>query len=130
MASRLSSLLRSYISLPLLVCLCGSAIAVYALFLPAPQFAAADAEPAAGAAEVRIAAFAFSNSGVLAPGTEVTVINDDSAPHTLTSVDGAFDTGLLQPGEQVTIVIPDTPGDFDFFCEVHPAMTGTFTVTA
>jgi plastocyanin len=70
------------------------------------------------------------------PGTRVTVANVGGLPHTLTAVDGAFDTGRIEPGaeegrfagEHATFVVT-APGTYAFLCEIHPqAMQGTLVV--
>ncbi len=126
----------SRISITLLICLIGAAVAVGALFLP-PRDLASPSQPApataltaaSGPAEVSIESFTFTATSALRPGQIVVVTNNDSVPHTLTADDGSFDTGLLQPGAQASITVPGQPGEFTFFCEVHPAMTGSFTIT-
>jgi len=61
--------------------------------------------------------------------------NQDSAAHTVTSgspsegPDGNFDSSLIMAGE--TFEFPfDTSGSYDYFCMVHPWMTGTISVTS
>lgn len=127
----------SRISITLLICILGAAVAVGALFLPprdtaspAPSPAPADTAAEPGPVEVSIEAFTFTPTSSLSGGQQVLVTNNDSVPHTLTADDGSFDTGLLQPGEQGLITVPNSPGEFTFFCEVHPAMTGAFSVDA
>ncbi|MCI0560803.1 MAG: plastocyanin/azurin family copper-binding protein [Nitrososphaera sp.] len=69
-------------------------------------------------------------------GSMVTWTNEDTAPHTATSgvvennvpkPDGAFDSGLLNKGQSFSFVF-DSPGEFDYYCLVHPYMTGKITV--
>lgn len=127
----------SRISITLLICILGAAVAVAGLFLPPREFASpapteppGAAETGVGQVELSIESFTFTATGPLRPGQTVLVSNNDSVPHTLTADDGSFDTGLLQPGEQASITVPATPGDFGFFCAVHRAMTGSFAVTA
>jgi predicted secreted protein with PEFG-CTERM motif len=70
-------------------------------------------------------------------GGEVTWINTDSQPHTatngadLTSPDVGllFDSGLLMNGDSFSFVF-DTPGEYPYFCMVHPWMTGLVIVEA
>ncbi|AIF83066.1 plastocyanin [Candidatus Nitrososphaera evergladensis SR1] len=71
-------------------------------------------------------------------GDKLTVVNDDSAIHTVTSGTGAedanagkaFDSSLLDPGKTVSV---DTSalaaGSYDFHCMVHPFMKGKLNVT-
>ena len=60
-------------------------------------------------------------------GTEVEVENRDTAAHTWTSVDGVFDSGNLGNGDTFTFTF-DTPGEYEFFCSIHPDMKGSITV--
>ena len=55
--------------------------------------------------------------------------NQDEGFHTVTSVDGrAFDSGLYGPAESFSFQFLKA-GNFDYFCVVHPWMTGTVMVT-
>jgi plastocyanin len=78
-------------------------------------------------ATLQISGFQFSSVSV-APGGQVTVQNQDSATHTVTSSDGAFDTGDIAGGATATFTAPSTPGTYQFHCDIHPDMTGTLTV--
>ena len=66
-------------------------------------------------------------------GDTVVWSNDDTAAHTVTSgtptggPDGAFDSGLSLAGSSFEIVA-DTSGSYDYFCMVHPWMTGNLRV--
>ncbi len=74
--------------------------------------------------------FAFSPGSVsVEVGDTVTWENMDEAPHTATADDGFFDTGSLDTGDTGEVTF-DTAGDFSYFCEIHPDMTGTVTVAA
>jgi plastocyanin len=85
--------------------------------------AAAPAGAATGDA-VTIENFAYSPARLqVAVGTEVTVMNADGAPHTLTADDGSFDTGDLDGGATATISIR-SPGRYGYFCDIHNYMTG------
>jgi plastocyanin len=70
-------------------------------------------------------------------GAEVTVVNQDTLPHTVTSGTGPqdpnsaqlFDTSLINGGESATLSLAQvTPGQYDYYCIVHPYMTGKLTV--
>lgn len=85
-------------------------------------------------AAVEIANFAFEPVELtIAAGTEVTFTNADAAPHTVTAGTDAepmpdvFDSGLLATGESFRFVF-DEPGEYAYFCERHPPMTGTIVV--
>ena len=68
------------------------------------------------------------------PGQTVTWRNDDTAIHTATSgqdfsPDGKFDTSFVSPGQSSKpIAMPTQPGQYPYFCTLHPWMTGTVTV--
>ncbi len=65
----------------------------------------------------------------VAPGAEVYLSNEGSAPHTVTADEGAFDTGQVAGGGEGEFDAPTEPGVYQFHCDVHPAqMTGTLTV--
>ncbi|MGH9134503.1 MAG: cupredoxin domain-containing protein [Ilumatobacteraceae bacterium] len=83
----------------------------------------------AGAAEIVISGFAFSEDITVAVGTTVVVRNDDSTGHTWTADDGSFTSGFIDPGATFEFTFSEA-GTFPFHCEVHPSMTGTVTVTA
>ena len=54
--------------------------------------------------------------------------NADAAAHTLTAKDGAFDTGSVDQGAITSFTAPAVPGTYEFFCEIHPSMTGSLVV--
>ncbi|MGW0469281.1 cupredoxin domain-containing protein [Streptomyces sp. NPDC003027] len=65
----------------------------------------------------------------VAPGVKVFVVNEDSAPHTVTAEDAtAFDTGTIEGGQTATFTAPPTAGTYRYLCDIHPSMTGTLTV--
>ena len=70
-------------------------------------------------------------------GAEVTVVNQDTLPHTVTSGTGPqdpesaqlFDTSLINGGESAALSLAQvTPGQHDYYCIVHPFMTGKIIV--
>ena len=67
-------------------------------------------------------------------GETVTWKNDDTAIHTATSgkdatPDGKFDTSLVSPGlSSKPIAMPNEPGQYPYFCTLHPWMTGMITI--
>ena len=74
--------------------------------------------------------FAYSPSSLtVAPGSTVTVKNEDTATHTVTATSGgAFDTGDIQPGGSETFKAPSTPGSYAYICSIHQFMHGTLVV--
>lgn len=81
-----------------------------------------------GGVAVTIANFAFNPGSVtVAAGTTVTWTNNDTVSHTVTSTDGAFDSGNIAPGETFTFTFSAT-GTFTYMCSYHPNMTATVVV--
>lgn len=60
-------------------------------------------------------------------GTTVTWTNEGTAPHTVTTRDGAHDSGLLRKGGTYAITF-DTNGTYEYYCTIHPDMKATVTV--
>ena len=67
-------------------------------------------------------------------GTTVSWTNSDSASHTVTSGEPSdttpgtlFDSGLIKPGKTFQHTF-DKAGEVEYFCSVHPWMTGKVTV--
>lgn len=85
--------------------------------------------PAEPAATITIADFVFTGATNVAVGETLTVTNEDSVGHTWTSTDGRFDSGSLAQGATFEHSF-DEAGSYDYFCSVHPDMTGTITVEA
>jgi plastocyanin len=84
-------------------------------------------EVPADATMVVIANLAFEPAAITVPtGTTVAWTNDDAPPHTVTSTDGAFDSGILDPGGSFSFTFNE-PGSFDYVCQLHPQMQGTVT---
>lgn len=87
----------------------------------------ADASPAEEAI-ITIADFEYQMPETIAPGAEVTVVNEDEAPHTVTAdSDGDFDVEV-GPGETVTFTAPETAGQYAVICTYHPQMSGTLVI--
>ncbi|MBT2594548.1 cupredoxin domain-containing protein [Arthrobacter sp. ISL-72] len=82
----------------------------------------------AGGAVIMIKGFGYDVPTSVKPGSMVTVMNADSAPHTLTAKDkGGFDVAV-PAGATVTFQAPDAPGEYGIICSFHPQMTGTLVV--
>jgi plastocyanin len=78
--------------------------------------------------QIVIENFVFQPSEVtIAPGTKVTWINKDDAPHTATSTDKKFGSGGLDTGDKFSYVFNDK-GDYPYFCALHPHMKAHITV--
>src|SRR5215207_5593913 len=92
-----------------------------------PETQTAAQEVPADATTVVIANLAFDPSAVtVSTGTTVAWTNEDSVPHTVTSTDGAFDSGIFDPGGSFAFTFND-PGSFAYVCQLHPQMQGTVT---
>lgn len=61
------------------------------------------------------------------PGTWVTWSNAGQDPHTVTAVDGTFDSGNLDPSDGFSWFFSDN-GTFPYVCTLHPWMTGKIIV--
>jgi plastocyanin len=90
--------------------------------------ASASASP--GAVRITMKDFTFSPATLtVKAGEKVTVVNEDSAAHTVTATEGgAFDTGNIPGGKSGTFTAPSEVGSYPFVCTLHPNMTGTLTV--
>jgi plastocyanin len=84
--------------------------------------------PVAGENEIVIAGFAFAGVTEVPVGTTVTVTNTDGSTHTWTAADGTFDSGGLAQGESFEFTFTEA-GTFEYFCNIHPSMTGSIVVT-
>ena len=62
-------------------------------------------------------------------GDTVTWRNADDRPHTVTSNDGAFDSGNLDEGVGFSFTFTE-PGTYTYRCDYHPEMQATIVVEA
>ncbi len=76
---------------------------------------------------ISIVNFAFQGHSQATVGDTIDVVNADSVTHTWTASEGAFHSGNLSPGDTFTFTF-DQPGEFDYFCQIHPSMSGSITV--
>jgi plastocyanin len=84
----------------------------------------------APAASVQIANFTFKAPAMtVKAGTTVTWTNADDIPHTVVSKDGLFKSKVLDSGDKFSFTFAK-PGQFGYFCSIHPHMTGTVIVKA
>jgi plastocyanin len=78
---------------------------------------------------VRIADFAFTpDSSSAKVGDSVKWTNQDSATHTVTADDGAFDSSNLAAGKAFSFTF-DKAGTFAYHCNIHQRMKGKVTVS-
>ena len=107
-----------------------SVVALGILLLgPKSNEAPTSQQPTAGSAIlVDIKGFAFvGKTTVVNAGTKVTWRNLDSAPHTVTSNDGLFDSKTMLKDQTFSYVFR-TPGVYKYRCGIHPDMTGEIYV--
>jgi plastocyanin len=84
--------------------------------------------PAAEGATITISGMSFGEPITVAPGTEITVVNDDTVEHSVTSqTKGQFDSEA-DGKEKATFAAPTTAGEYPFYCRYHPNMKGTLIV--
>jgi nitrite reductase (NO-forming) len=92
---------------------------------------------AAGSSNPSASEFYVPTEITVSAGTTVTWTNDDTTIHTV--VEGgpqgggagatpAFDSSIIAPGATWENTF-DTAGEFDYYCNLHPFMTGKVTVT-
>lgn len=86
-----------------------------------------DEEPVGGVL-ITIENFDFVPAEVtISPGTRVTWVNRDDAPHTATSYENKFNSGGLDTGDKFSFVFDNT-GDYTYFCLLHPHMRAVIKV--
>ena len=61
-------------------------------------------------------------------GTAVTFDNEDDIPHTVVATDKSFRSKPLDTGDTYTFTFA-VPGEFDYFCSLHPHMKAKVIVT-
>ncbi|HET8858229.1 MAG TPA: plastocyanin/azurin family copper-binding protein [Nitrososphaeraceae archaeon] len=100
-------------------------------------FAQEQVSIAAGSSNPSASEFYVPSEISVSAGSTVTWTNDDSTIHTV--VEGgpqgggagatpAFDSSIIAPGATWENTF-DTAGEFDYYCNLHPFMTGKVTVT-
>jgi plastocyanin len=100
-----------------------AAVLAAAATFPAAPVQAADTE-------VKIHNFAFApQRTTVKAGTTVTWINEDDIPHTVTSSSKLFKSRALDTGDKFSFTFT-TPGTYEYFCSLHPHMTGAVVVEA
>ena len=62
-------------------------------------------------------------------GTMVIWLNEDGSPHTVADRGKAFRSAALDTNERFSYTFT-TPGEFSYFCTLHPMMIGKIVVRA
>ncbi len=96
---------------------------------PPPPPPPPDPPPPPPPGDVEIIDFAFNPDVITVPvGATLTFVNAGAALHTVTAIDGTFDSGLMPSGQTFARSF-DTAGTFNIFCTLHPSMTATVLVS-
>jgi len=78
---------------------------------------------------VKIDNFSFGPDTITVPvGTTLTWQNGDDIPHTVVAEDKSFRSKALDSDEHFSVVF-SKPGEFVYFCGLHPFMKGKVIVT-
>jgi plastocyanin len=99
-------------------------------FIMGAALACAIAPLAAQSTTVAVAIdnFAFTPARLtVKAGTTVTWTNRDDIPHTVAASNKAFKSKVMDTDETFSFTF-STPGEFSYFCSLHPHMTGTIVV--
>ena len=85
--------------------------------------------PPAGGNDVTVVNFAFAPASLsVQTGETVTWTNMDDVSHTVSADNDAFDSGAFGAGASFQLTA-GPPGTYTYFCQIHPFMKGTLTVT-
>ena len=104
--------------------------AAFLLALGAPVALPSQAAAPARVSNVQIRNFAFAPAMLtVQAGTTVMWTNSDEDPHTVTATGKAFHSAALDTGGRYSFTFT-RPGDYAYFCSLHPHMTGRIVVTA
>lgn len=89
----------------------------------------ASGQALAADAQVKIANFTFDPPTLtVKAGTTVTWINADDIPHLVSEKDGKFHSSALDTNDKFSQTF-STAGTVEYFCAIHPHMTGRIVVT-
>ena len=96
-----------------------------------PDRATRSPASAAATRTIRIVNFTYQPDPVAVKvGRRIAIVNADRAPHTITQAGAkpAFDSGTVVGGKRGSVTF-SRPGTFKYYCQFHPTMKGTVTVT-
>jgi plastocyanin len=78
---------------------------------------------------IEIKDFAFNPQTLtVKSGEKITWINRDEEPHTVVSVGKKFKKSTALDTDDTFTLTAGAPGTYEYFCSVHPKMTGTIVV--
>jgi plastocyanin len=91
----------------------------------------ARAQSAAAANSISIDNFTFNPPTLtVKAGTTVTWTNKDDIPHGIASANNGFSRSKAMDTDDSFSFTFTTPGTYQYFCYIHPHMTGTIVVQA
>ena len=100
-----------------------------AVLLLHPPVKAGEAQTSA--TEVRVDNFTFGPDTVTVPVNSMVVwVNKDDIPHGIAWTDDAFDKSKALDTDDSYSLTFAKPGTYQYFCYIHPHMTGTIVVEA
>ena len=109
------------------VLLCGIAFLNLSLFAIAGEMK--NDETTTKQNRIEIKDFAFNPQTItVKSGEKVTWINRDDEPHTIVSVGKQFKKSTALDTDQEFTITVGAPGTYEYFCSVHPKMTGIIIV--
>jgi plastocyanin len=98
------------------------------LVLRGARSVAANDQPSAATADVKIDNFVFGPQTVTVPmGTTITWTNHDDIPHTSVSAEGVFKSKVMDTDDKFSYTFTKA-GTYPYFCSIHPRMTGSVIV--
>jgi plastocyanin len=112
---------------------CTLLVLAFAIPLALIALGAGAAKPAPRASDaasytINIKDFMFTPRNLTIPvGSKITWINKDEEPHKVSEVNSSFISKPLDTDDGFTYEFK-TPGKYEYFCTVHPRMTGTIIV--
>jgi plastocyanin len=96
----------------------------------APLVSADDPSVAAAATKITLVDNRFQPSTVSAPaGSKVAFVNRGANVHTVSALDGSFESGSIPPGKAFVVTL-SKPGTYQFLCRQHflNGMSGSIAV--
>lgn len=94
------------------------------------QTPAQQGAPVTGVTKMNIQNMTFMSANIqVKVGTTVTWTNQDNVPHSVVFKNGMKDSGLLSQGQSFSYTF-NTPGTYQYYCDVHPYMVATVTVVS
>jgi plastocyanin len=107
---------------------CGARFSFALLLAMAVFLSASRGHALAADAEIKIANFTFDPPVLtMKAGTTVTWVNNDDIPHLVSEKDGKFRSSALDTGDKFSQTF-SAAGTVEYFCAIHPHMTGKIVV--